>query len=456
MNIGPSMSEEERSEPWPERDAVEHRQQWEAFSARWNAHREVVNGPLQIQRTQLDREPPFAVVSGEDDGQRVRVAMSRGDERAIFTRADGGGQVSMRQAADVLGVHAVELDRARAAIVDGLEQSERAAGRTPADRAPYAWVNMDSDLNERYDEALEQGYVMADQTLRGLGINPTPLAWSSEQLRPSADLDQLALTGRSATANVAALLENGDRTEDVMLAVEVLTANPWDRSALREGVEEQLYQRLEGMGLRAPAAQQRHAPYVRGRQGVDNAGEQIAALTAATELHSDSHRLRDGEFQIQADAILDRVDPVLDELFQGIQIDVTLRESSGKTVATVSDVEEGSDWRVIATPRDDGSLDYRTKDGNPLAFDHEVADVLRLGTADTRDMLRGLESGYRDASAATLAHRGDGAARQPSTTPEQTSVRARNADRMARQVPARIRAEEPGESLRRAAPRPSR
>ena len=316
----PEVLEERRQDPTMNEDAAdldltEYERQWEAFDARWRAHPGVAEGPLDVRQAVLRTEPPRVVLGREGNAEQVSVALGREQAAVTFRARSTGEELSLPAAARALGVHPVEMDRARAAILDGLEQSEAAAGRTPADRA------------------------------------------------------------------------GADRSRD-------------------------------------------------------------------------GHGLRDGEFQIQADAILDRVDPVLDDLFQGIKVDVTLRESAGKTVATITDAEDGSDRRVVATPRSDGSLDYRTKDGNPLAFDHEVADLLGLSTKDTGDMLRGLESGYRDASAATLAHRGDGAARQPSPTrepaPEQTSVRARNAERMARQVPAGIRDEEPGESLRRAAPRPSR
>ena len=281
MKIEPRMSEDERSEPWPERDMAEYVEQREAFVARWNAHPEAVNGPVEVQRTQLDREPPFALVSGEHEGRRVKVAMSRDDEYAILTAAEGGRRLSMREAADELGVHTVQLDRARAAIVDGLEQSERVAGRTPADRPSHDWVDL--DLTPRFDEALRNGYARGEQSLKEFGINAAPVSWSGSQLKLSdQNLDAFAMMGRSATANVSELLTGAHRTEDVMEGVEVLAANPWDYSAAREEVEDLLELRLEDLGLRGTAQQtfeEHNTPVTR---GVRMAGQQIAAQLTET------------------------------------------------------------------------------------------------------------------------------------------------------------------------------
>lgn len=376
-------------------------EQRDAMEARWSAWAGPAQSVLEVRGAVLDEEPPRVTLgrAGVDDPeQQVTVALGRDDGPATYLVDAQSVRLSVREAAQTLYVNGPEMSGARAAVLDGLEQSERAAGRTPADRAP----------------AVGEWSPVVKETIT-------------------------VTQARSLISERAEAASDGtSRREDLKQAV--------------AGIEQ------EFRVVPDPRIHAHEEQRLRKRDGVREG--RALADRAGADRSREGHGLRDGEFQVQADAILDRVDPVLDELFQGIKVDVTLRESAGKTVATISDAEDGSDRRVVATPRDDGSLDYRTKDGNPLAFDHEIADLLGLSTKDTGDMLRGLESGYRDASAAMLAHRGDGAARQPSPTPEpapeQTSVRARNAERMARQVPAGIRAEEPGESLRRAAPRPSR
>ena len=266
---------------WPGRDVAEHQRQWEWFRSRWNSHDEAVAGPLEVQWAQLDREPPFAVVGRDGADDSIMVALGREDAALRFIHADGGREVTLPSAARTLGVSAVDLDRARAAILDGLEQSERIAGRTPVELAARDW----HDLRrvDRYTDALETGYRTAWQALEHEGFNPDGI-WAGTEVKPSdAALDRFAVLGRTATATAAAMLAAGDKDEHVMFAVRVLVGGPWDRSAEREAVKEQLDDRLAGMGLH-PIAQQTHRDFDNHRvRGIVRAGDQISTLLARRE-----------------------------------------------------------------------------------------------------------------------------------------------------------------------------
>lgn len=111
-------------------------EQWAAFEERWRAHSGAAEGPLWVCSSALSQEPPPVTIgSGASDG-RVTAALGREQQPVVFTSVLTGEQVSLRDAARTLGVHPVQMEQARAAVLDGLEQSERAAGRSPADRAP--------------------------------------------------------------------------------------------------------------------------------------------------------------------------------------------------------------------------------------------------------------------------------------------------------------------------------
>lgn len=263
---------------WPGRDVEEHQQQWEWFRSRWNSHDEVVAGPLEVQWAQLDREPPFAVIGSEGAEDSIIVALGPEDAALRFIRAEGGRGVTLPSAARTLGVSPVEMDRARAAILDGLEQSERIAGRSPVERAPLDW----HDLRrvDRYTDALEDGYRTAWSTLEADGFNPDGI-WTGAEVKPSdAALDRFARLGRTATTMGASLLAVGDSDEHVMYAVRVLTGGPWDRSARRGEVEEQLDERLTGMGLHSIARQTQREFNNHRVRGITTASDQISALVA--------------------------------------------------------------------------------------------------------------------------------------------------------------------------------
>lgn len=266
---------------WPGRDVAEHQRQWEWFRSRWNSHDEAAAGPLEVQWAQLDREPPFAVIGSEGAEGSIIVALGREDAALRFVRAEGGREVTLPRAARTLGVSPVDMDRARAAILDGLEQSERIAGRTPVELAARDW----HDLRrvDRYTDALEDGYRTAWSALEAEGFNPDGM-WAGVELKLSdAALDRFARLGRTATTMGESLLAAGDSDEHVMYAVRVLVGGPWDRSAEREAVEEQLDDRLAGMGLH-PIAQQAHRDYDNHRvRGIVRAGDQISTLLTSRE-----------------------------------------------------------------------------------------------------------------------------------------------------------------------------
>lgn len=277
----PADTAESAGQRWPLRVEDEHREQWAWFKARWNVHSEAVSGPLEVRWAQLDREPPFAVIGREGAEESITVALGRDDAALRFIRTEGGRNMTLPSAARVLGVRPVEMDRARAAILDGLEQSERIAGRTPVEPALNDWVDL-SRL-DRYLNALESGYITATSTLADEGINAVGVRPGVQLSLSDETVQRFAVLGRSATANAAAVLEHGDGAEDVMVAVEVLTGNPWERSAEREALEEQLDVRLRGIGHHTIAEQSRR-DFNRARvRGVAIAGDQISNLVAESE-----------------------------------------------------------------------------------------------------------------------------------------------------------------------------
>lgn len=277
----PADTAESVGQRWPARFEAEHREQWEWFKARWNAHGEAVSGPLEVQWAQLDREPPFAVVSSEGAEASITVSLGRDDAALEFIRTEGGRNMTLPSAARVLGVHPVEMDRAGAAILDGLEQSERIAGRSPVEPVLIDWVDL-SKL-DRYLDALESGYMTAVDTMRDEGLNPDGVRPGVQLSLSDEKVQRFAVLGRSATANAAAVLEHGDRDEDVMVAVEVLTGSPWERSAERVALEEQLDARLRGIGHHTFAEQSRR-DFTRTRVlGVEIAGDQISNMVAESE-----------------------------------------------------------------------------------------------------------------------------------------------------------------------------
>lgn len=277
----PADTAESIGQRWPARFEAEHQEQWEWFKARWNDHSEAVSGPLEVQWAQLDREPPFAVVGREGAEENITVALGRSDAALSFIHTEGGRHMTLPSAARALGVGPVEMDRAAAAILDGLEQSERIAGRSPADPVLTDWVDLRKF--DRYLYALESGYITATKTLADEGINADAVRPDSQLSLSDDAVQRFAVLGRSATANAAAVLAHGDEAEDLMVAVEVLTGNPWERSNEREELEEQLNTRLRGIGLHEIAEQSRRT-FNRARvHGIGIAGGQISGMVAESE-----------------------------------------------------------------------------------------------------------------------------------------------------------------------------
>lgn len=158
---------------------------WEVFDERWRAQPEVANGPLSVREMVLDQEPPRVVLGSAVSEGRVTAALGRDMSSVVFTSVVSGRSISLRTAARVLGIHAVEMDRARAAVLDGLEQSERVAGRTPADRAPLpslggrevpfvrdseGWVMPEESAAVMFEEEWEKSRIEGFE-VRWLGMN---------------------------------------------------------------------------------------------------------------------------------------------------------------------------------------------------------------------------------------------------------------------------------------------
>lgn len=110
-----------------------------AFDVRWNAWADPTRSLLEVRSAVLDEEPPRVTLGrkGVDDPEeQVTVALGRDDGPATYLVDAENVRLSVREAAQTLYVSGPEMSGARAAALDGLEQSERMARRTPADRAP--------------------------------------------------------------------------------------------------------------------------------------------------------------------------------------------------------------------------------------------------------------------------------------------------------------------------------
>ena len=77
--------------PWRERIDGELGEQWDWFRARWNDHGEVVRGPLEVKTTQLEKDPPFAMVGRADEDESIVVALGYEDTHLRFIRPVGDG-----------------------------------------------------------------------------------------------------------------------------------------------------------------------------------------------------------------------------------------------------------------------------------------------------------------------------------------------------------------------------
>ena len=126
---------------WPGRDVAEHQRQWEWFRSRWNSHDEAVAGPLEVQWAQLDREPPFAVIGSEERRAASSWHWAGRMSRSASSARKVGGK-TLPSAARTLGVSPVDMDRARAAILDGLERSKG----SPADPRSSVLRSTGTDL----------------------------------------------------------------------------------------------------------------------------------------------------------------------------------------------------------------------------------------------------------------------------------------------------------------------
>lgn len=113
-------------------------ERWQAWTDQWARETGVSTG-LEVRRAVLDEEPPRVVLGRDglpEHADEVTVSLGRDEGPATRQYNYAGQRVSPRQAADTLAISAPAMQGARLAVLDGLEQSEAAAGRTPADRAP--------------------------------------------------------------------------------------------------------------------------------------------------------------------------------------------------------------------------------------------------------------------------------------------------------------------------------
>lgn len=111
---------------------------WKAWSEQWQRDTGSATG-LEVRRMVLTEEPPRVVLGRNglpDPEDEVMVSLGRDDGPAVQQHDHAGQRLSVRQAADRLTISTPTMGGARSAVLDGLEQSEAAAGRTPADRAP--------------------------------------------------------------------------------------------------------------------------------------------------------------------------------------------------------------------------------------------------------------------------------------------------------------------------------
>lgn len=124
--------EQERAQ----RRAFEDR--WKAWTDQWQRDTGFATG-LEVRRMVLTEEPPRVVLSRDGlpvpEGE-VTVSLGRYDGSAVQQHDHEGQRLTVREAAGKLEISTPTMDGARWAVLDGLEQSEAAAGRTPADRAP--------------------------------------------------------------------------------------------------------------------------------------------------------------------------------------------------------------------------------------------------------------------------------------------------------------------------------
>lgn len=127
-----NSEEQERAQ----RRAFEDR--WKAWTEQWERDTGFTTG-LEVRRMVLTEEPPRVVLGRDglpDSEAEVMVSLGRDDGPAVRQHDHTGQRLSLRQAADRLAISTPTMGGARSAVLDGLEQSEAAAGRTPADRAP--------------------------------------------------------------------------------------------------------------------------------------------------------------------------------------------------------------------------------------------------------------------------------------------------------------------------------
>lgn len=256
--------------------------------AEWMLHESDVMDDLEIRGKVLDEEPPRVTLGRRGVAElhrEVTISLGRGDDPSVVRTDHLGERVSVRQAASMLGINGPQMNGAQAAVLDGLEQSERAAGRTPADRAPRR-ASL-SDL----DGMMEEGLAVAAATLRGKGINVEELAWPGQRaVLSERSVRNLTDQGRSATAVVHDWLRSGPTEDATLESVGLLTANPWDQSVQRAAVERAVDERLVMMGLPSRADRLRAAFDGEGPRGVQSAVAEVGRRIAELEAGDASRR----------------------------------------------------------------------------------------------------------------------------------------------------------------------
>jgi hypothetical protein len=152
-----------------------------------------------------------------------------------------------------------------------------------------------------------------------------------------------------------------------------------------------------------------------------------------------------GEYEVQAEAIASRVRETVEGL-PARQASVEVERSYGQPVTTIGGGPRGQ--VVVARPGVDGAVELETRSGVALESGADVAEVFgwRIGENDGERVREALGEGYRDARLSMQTLRSGGTAVKDAAPAPRADVRARNEARMARQVSAGIRAEDPSGS----------
>jgi hypothetical protein len=97
---------------------------------------------VDVSPVGLTENPPYVRLTGPEPGGSVRATLGRGNTAIEFTALDGE-ELPLPVAARELNVGVMELSYAWSAVLDGLEQTERALGRDPVGRTTSGAVTQE-------------------------------------------------------------------------------------------------------------------------------------------------------------------------------------------------------------------------------------------------------------------------------------------------------------------------